>query len=38
MPLDEFGMHAFDQEIWEAMFPRLIRGDGELGVGNSICP
>ena len=42
--LDEFAMHDFDREIWAAMFPTLLRGDGELdvastpkGCGNMFC-
>ncbi|MFH0981585.1 MAG: terminase family protein [Planctomycetota bacterium] len=30
--LDEFAMHADDREIWAAMFPTLLRGQGELDV------
>ncbi len=30
--LDEFAMHADDREIWGAMFPTLLRGQGELDV------
>jgi len=30
--LDEFAMHADDREIWAAMFPTLLRGEGELDV------
>lgn len=30
--LDEFAMHAEDREIWAAMFPTLLRGQGELDV------
>ncbi len=26
--LDEFAMHAFDRDIWAAMFPTLLRGQG----------
>ncbi|MHC4698742.1 MAG: terminase large subunit domain-containing protein, partial [Planctomycetota bacterium] len=33
--LDEFAMHAFDHEIWAAMFPTLLRGDGELDVAST---
>ena len=33
--LDEFAMHAFDREIWAAMFPTLLRGDGELDVAST---
>ena len=33
--LDEFAMHAFDREIWAAMFPSLLRGDGELDVAST---
>jgi phage FluMu gp28-like protein len=33
--LDEFAMHAFDREIWAAMFPTLLRGGGELDVAST---
>ncbi|HNO78595.1 MAG TPA: terminase family protein [Phycisphaerae bacterium] len=33
--LDEFAMHADDREIWAAMFPTLLRGDGELDVAST---
>ncbi|MFQ5590168.1 MAG: terminase large subunit domain-containing protein [Phycisphaerae bacterium] len=33
--LDEFAMHAFDEEIWAAMFPTLLRGAGELDVAST---
>lgn len=33
--LDEFAMHADDREIWSAMFPTLLRGDGELDVAST---
>ncbi len=33
--LDEFAMHSADREIWAAMFPTLLRGDGELDVASS---
>lgn len=33
--LDEFAMQAFDREIWAAMFPTLLRGDGELDVAST---
>ena len=33
--LDEFAMHAFDRDIWAAMFPSLLRGDGELDVAST---
>ena len=33
--LDEFAMHAFDREIWAAVFPTLLRGDGELDVAST---
>lgn len=33
--LDEFAMHADDREIWGAMFPTLLRGDGELDVAST---
>ena len=33
--LDEFAMHTLDREIWGAMFPTLLRGDGELDVAST---
>jgi len=33
--LDEFAMHAEDRDIWGAMFPTLLRGDGELDVAST---
>ncbi len=33
--LDEFAMHAFDREIWGAMFPTVLRGGGELDVAST---
>jgi len=33
--LDEFAMHAFDRDIWAAMFPTLLRGNGELDVAST---
>lgn len=33
--LDEFAMHTEDREIWAAMFPTLLRGDGELDVAST---
>jgi phage FluMu gp28-like protein len=33
--LDEFAMHAFDRDIWAAMFPTLLRGDGELDIAST---
>ncbi len=33
--LDEFAMHAFDRDIWAAMFPTLLRGEGELDVAST---
>jgi phage FluMu gp28-like protein len=33
--LDEFAMHPFDREIWAAIFPTLLRGDGELDVAST---
>ena len=33
--LDEFAMHAFDREIWAAIFPTLLRGGGELDVAST---
>ena len=33
--LDEFAMHAFDREIWAAMFPSVLRGEGELDIAST---
>lgn len=33
--LDEFAMHAFDREIWGAMFPTVLRGGGEVDVAST---
>lgn len=33
--LDEFAMHAMDREIWAAMAPTLLRGEGELDVAST---
>lgn len=33
--LDEFAMHENDRDIWAAMFPSLLRGDGELDVAST---
>lgn len=33
--LDEFAMHADDREIWGAIFPTILRGDGELDVAST---
>ncbi len=33
--LDEFAMVADDREIWAAMLPTLLRGDGELDVAST---
>ena len=33
--LDEFSLHADDRAIWAAMFPTLLRGDGELDVAST---
>ena len=33
--LDEFAMHAEDREIWAAIFPSILRGDGELDVAST---
>lgn len=33
--LDEFAMVADDREIWSAMLPTLLRGDGELDVAST---
>jgi len=33
--LDEFAMHADDEAIWSALFPTILRGDGELDVAST---
>jgi len=33
--LDEFAMHRDDRAIWAAMFPSVLRGDGELDVAST---
>jgi len=33
--LDEFAMHREDREIWAAVFPTLLRGEGELDVAST---
>lgn len=33
--LDEFAMHRDDREIWAALFPALLRGDGELDIAST---
>jgi phage FluMu gp28-like protein len=33
--LDEFAMHRDDRAIWAAMFPALLRGQGELDVAST---
>lgn len=33
--LDEFAMHADDREIWAAMFPSVLRGEGEVDVAST---
>lgn len=33
--LDEFAMHMCDREIWAAMFPSVMRGQGELDVAST---
>jgi phage FluMu gp28-like protein len=33
--LDEFAMHADDEAIWSALFPTLLRGEGELDVAST---
>jgi len=33
--LDEFAMHADDRAIWAALFPTLLRGDGELDIAST---
>jgi len=30
--LDEFAMHQHDREIWAAVFPTVLRGEGELDI------
>ncbi|MCA9257224.1 MAG: terminase family protein [Phycisphaerales bacterium] len=33
--LDEFAMHRDDAEIWAALFPTLLRGEGELDIAST---
>ncbi len=33
--LDEFAMHVDDEAIWSALFPTLLRGEGELDVAST---
>jgi len=33
--LDEFAMHSDDREIWAAMFPAVLRGNGELDIAST---
>jgi phage FluMu gp28-like protein len=33
--LDEFAMHADDDAIWSALFPTVLRGEGELDVAST---
>jgi len=33
--LDEFAMHRDDRAVWAALFPALLRGDGELDVAST---
>ncbi len=33
--LDEFAMHREDREIWAAIFPSVLRGEGELDVAST---
>ncbi len=33
--LDEFAMHRDDRAIWAAVFPAVLRGDGELDVAST---
>lgn len=33
--LDEFAMHRDDEAIWAALFPTLLRGDGELDIAST---
>lgn len=33
--LDEFAMHRDDREIWAAVFPTILRGNGELDIAST---
>jgi len=33
--LDEFALHEDDRDIWAAMFPTLLRGEGELDIAST---
>lgn len=33
--LDEFAMHRDDREIWAAVFPTALRGDGEIDIAST---
>ncbi|MEK6674842.1 MAG: terminase family protein, partial [Planctomycetota bacterium] len=33
--LDEFAMHADDRDIWAALFPTILRGQGELDIAST---
>jgi phage FluMu gp28-like protein len=33
--LDEFAMHTDDRAIWAAVFPSVLRGDGELDIAST---
>jgi len=33
--LDEFAMHRDDREIWAAVFPTSLRGDGEIDIAST---
>jgi len=33
--LDEFAMHRDDKAIWAALFPTILRGDGELDIAST---
>lgn len=33
--LDEFAMHRDDREIWAAIFPTALRGDGEIDIAST---
>ncbi len=33
--LDEFAMHRDDRDIWAALFPTLLRGQGELDIAST---
>jgi phage FluMu gp28-like protein len=33
--LDEFAMHQHDEDIWKALYPTLLRSDGELDIAST---